>query len=241
MNVQLANTISDLSGATGMAILRAILSGVRDPWQLAKLRDRRIQASEAEIAASLEGNWREDVLFELRQVVEGYDFYQRQICGGDQELEKRMAAAPARQEATAADKLVRRAKARGNQPQFDLAGELRRTLGVDLTTVDGIDVMTAQVFLSEVGPELGAFPSEDHFAAWLELAPRRDVSGGKVIRHVKPVHDLLAQVAVSRDLPTELIDPRTADHVHAFDLGRLFDGLTRRLFGAMVRQITSLG
>lgn len=183
MNVQLANTISDLSGATGMAILRAILSGVRDPWQLAKLRDRRIQASEAEIAASLEGNWREDVLFELRQVVEGYDFYQRQICGGDQELEKRMAAVPARQEATAADKLVRRAKARGNQPQFDMAGELRRTLGVDLTTVDGIDVMTAQVFLSEVGPELGAFPSEDHFAAWLELAPRRDVSGGKVIRH----------------------------------------------------------
>lgn len=186
MNVQLANTISDLSGATGMAILRAILSGVRDPWQLAKLRDRRIQASEAEIAASLEGNWREDVLFELRQVVEGYDFYQRQICGCDQELEKRMAAVPARQEATAADKLVRRGKARGNQPQFDLAGELRRTLGVDLTTVDGIDVMTAKVFLSEVGPELSAFPGEDHFAAWLELAPRRDVSGGKVIRHVKP-------------------------------------------------------
>lgn len=186
MNVQLANTISDLSGATGMAILRAILSGVRDPWQLARLRDRRIQASEAEIAASLEGNWREDVLFELGQVVEGYDFYQRQICGCDQELEKRMAAVPARQEATAADKLVRRGKARGTQPQFDLAGELRRTLGVDRTTVDGIDVMTAQVFLSEVGPELSAFPSEDHFAAWLELAPRRDVSGGKVIRHVKP-------------------------------------------------------
>lgn len=186
MNVQLANTISDLSGATGMAILRAILSGVRDPWQLAKLRDRRIQASEAEIAASLEGNWREDVLFELRQVVEGYDFYQRQIRGCDKELEKRMAAVPARQEGTAADKLVRRAKPRGNQPQFDLAGELRRTLGVDLTTVDGIDVMTAQVFLSEVGPELSAFPNEDHFAAWLELAPRRDVSGGKVIRHVKP-------------------------------------------------------
>jgi len=186
MNVQLANTISDLSGATGMAILRAILSGVRDPWQLAKLRDRRIQASEAEIAASLEGNWREDVLFELRQVMEGYDFYQRQIRGCDKELEKRMAAVPARQQGDPANKLVRKMKPRGNQPGFDLAGELRRTLGVDLTTMDGIDVMTAQVFLSEVGPELSAFPSEDHFAAWLELAPRRDISGGKVIRHVKP-------------------------------------------------------
>jgi transposase len=186
MNVQLANTISDLSGVTGMAILRAIVAGVRDPWQLAKQRDRRIQASEAEIAASLQGNWREDVLFELRQVVEGYDFYQKQMRGCDKELEKLLAAIPARQQESPGDKLVRKAKPRGNQPRFDLGGELRRTLGVDLTTVDGIDVMTAQVFLSEVGPELSAFPSEDHFAAWLELAPRRDVSGGKVIRHVKP-------------------------------------------------------
>jgi transposase len=186
MNVQLANTISDLSGVTGMAILRAIVSGVRDPWQLAKLRDRRIQASEAEMAASLEGNWRGDVLFELRQVVEGYDFYQKQMRGCDKELEKLLAAIPTRPQECPADKLVRKTKPRGNQPRFDLGSELRRTLGVDLTTVDGIDVMTAQVFLSEVGPELSAFPSEDHFAAWLELAPRRDVSGGKVIRHVKP-------------------------------------------------------
>jgi transposase len=186
MNVQLANTISDLSGVTGMAILRAIISGVRDPWQLAKLRDRRIQASEAEIAASLEGNWRGDVLFELRQVVEGYDFYQRQIRHCDQELQQRMAAVATRQEGAPTDKLMGKRKPRGNQPRFDLGSELRRTLGVDLTTVDGIDVMTAQVFLSEVGPDLKAFPSEDHFAAWLELTPRRDVSGGKVIRHVKP-------------------------------------------------------
>lgn len=186
MNVQLANTISDLSGVTGMAILRAIIAGVHDPWQLAKLRDRRIQASEAEIAASLEGNWRQDVLLELRQVLDGYDFYQKQIHGCDQELQKLLATVPTRPKGAPADPLVRSAKPRGNQPKFDLGSELRRTLGVDLTSVDGIDVMTAQVFLSEVGPDLQAFPSEDHFAAWLELAPRRDVSGGKVIRHVKP-------------------------------------------------------
>jgi transposase len=143
MNVQLANTISDLRGVTGMAILRAIVSGVRDRWELAKLRDPRIQASEAEIAASLEGNWREDVLFELRQVLEGYDFYQKQIRGCDAELQKRMAAVPGKLGAAPAGQLVRKAKPRGNQPRFDLAGELRRTLGVDLTTVDGIDVMTA--------------------------------------------------------------------------------------------------
>ena len=111
---------------------------------------------------------------------------QKQIRGCDAELQKRMAAVPGKLGAAPAGQLVRKAKPRGNQPRFDVAGELRRTLGVDLTTVDGIDVMTAQVLLSEVGPELSAFPSEDHFAAWLELAPRRDVSGGKVIRHVKP-------------------------------------------------------
>lgn len=186
MNVQLANSISDLSGVTGMAILRAIVGGVRDPRQLAKLRDRRIQATEGEIAASLEGNWREDVLFELRQVLEGYDFYQKQMRDCDEELQKLMAAVPVGQQTAPSDRLVGRAKARGNQPKFDLGSELRRTMGIDLTTVDGIDVMTAQVFFSEVGSELSAFPSEDHFAAWLELAPRRDISGGKVIRHVKP-------------------------------------------------------
>jgi hypothetical protein len=77
-----------------------------------------------------------------------------------------------------------RRKLQKNQPTFDLAGELQRTMGVDVTAIDGVDVMTTQVILSELGPDLSAsFPSEGHFASWLELAPRRDVSGGKVIRH----------------------------------------------------------
>ena len=88
MNVQLANTISDISGVSGQAILRAILAGVRDPWELAKLRDRRIAASAEEIAHSLQGNWREDVLFQLRQVVEIYDVYHQKMADCDHELEK---------------------------------------------------------------------------------------------------------------------------------------------------------
>src|SRR5438874_4212080 len=92
MNVQLANAISDISGKTGMAILRAILSGERNPWVLAKLRDRRIQASEEEIAHSLQGNWREDVLFELEQVLAAYDFQIQQIEKCEQQLEKYMKA-----------------------------------------------------------------------------------------------------------------------------------------------------
>ena len=196
MNVQLANAISDISGVTGQAILRAIVSGIRDPWKLAKLRDRRIAASEDEIAYSLQGNWREDVLFELRQVLAAYDFYQNQVAACDQELKKYTAAVATRQitakqdlpkEASAlpSSKPVRRSKTRKkNQSGFDLATELQRTMGVDLTRIDGIDVITAQVIFSEIGPDFSAFPDENHFASWLTLAPQRDISGGKVIRHI---------------------------------------------------------
>jgi transposase len=194
MNVQLANAISDVSGLTGQAIIRAILRGERDPQQLARLRDYRVAASEAEIAHSLEGNWREDVLFELQQVVEAYDFHQKQIAACDVQLQKYLSALPVRQGPGAggpstADALSEKPKKRRphklqkNQPVFDLAAELQRTMGVDVTAIDGVDVMTTQVILSELGPDLGAFfPSESHFTSWLELAPRRDISGGKVLR-----------------------------------------------------------
>jgi len=196
MNVQLATTISDLSGVTGQAILRAIVAGTRDPWALAKLRDCRIAASEAELAASLQGTWREDVLFTLRQALEAYDFYQGQLAACDRELAKAMAAVPSRElppppalpsgaAPLPAGKAARRKKSRRkHQPGVDLAAELHRALGVDLTRIESIDVSTAQVVFSEIGPDFSPFPSENHFASWLTLAPRRDISGGKVLRHV---------------------------------------------------------
>jgi transposase len=189
MNIQLANAISDVSGVTGLAILRAILKGQRDPWELAKLRDRRIQASEEEVAHSLQGNWREDVLFELGQVVEGYDFYQKQIAACDQQLQKYLAVLPDGKvaEATSSqgsgNKKRRKPKPRRkNEPNFNLEAELHRLFGVDLTRIDGIDVVTAQVILSELGTDLSAFADEGAFSSWLELAPRRDITGGKVIK-----------------------------------------------------------
>jgi transposase len=197
MNVQLANAISDLSGVTGMAIVRAILAGERDPWQLAKLRDRRIQASEEEIAHSLEGHWQEDVLFELKQVVEAYDFHQKQITSCDTELQKYLAKLASREpaggagntgESTGAVKQRKRStkrKANDNRPNFDLGAELERLMGVDLRIIDGLDLMTVQTVYSELGADLSAWPSEKHFTSWLELSPRRDISGGKVIRQAK--------------------------------------------------------
>ena len=200
MNVHLANAIADISGVSGMAMLRAILKGERDPRELAKLRDRRLQASEEEVIQSLQGNWREDVLFELQQVVEGYDFYQRQMAECDRQLQKYLAALPDRKpdgEVPAEEPAVemgvkqgrkkkgqRKNKSREkNQPEFDLGAELHRIAGVDLTRIDGINVLTSQVILSEVGPDLSAFADEDHFASWLELAPRKNITGGKVITH----------------------------------------------------------
>jgi transposase len=186
MNLQLTNAISDISGVTGLTIIRAILKGERDPWTLAKLRDRRIKASEEEVARSLEGHWREDVLFELQQVVESYDFYCKQIQKCDAQLQIFMASLPDRARASEdpgpSEKQRRKiSKRTKNQPGFDLHGELQRTMGVDLTRIDGIDVVTAQVILSELGSDLSAFPTEGDFASWLELVPRRNITGGKVI------------------------------------------------------------
>jgi len=197
MNVQLSNTLSDLSGMSGQAIIRAILGGERDPYRLADLCHARVQATREEVARSLEGNWRDEVLFELQQAVDSYDFTQRQLHACDEQLQQYLAelpthplSAPGASSATGdepgskpkgARRSVAQKKARGNAPQFDLRAELTRIAGVDLTSIDGIEVMTAQTILAELGPDLSAFPTEDHFASWLGLCPRKDVSGGRVI------------------------------------------------------------
>lgn len=193
MNIQLSHAISDISGVTGLAIIRAIVKGERDPRKLAQLRDRSIQASEEELVHSLEGHWREDTLFELERVLECYDFHQKQILECDRRLQQNLAVLAERKVKPAADakteaawkqskKKKQQSNKRKNQPNFDLRGELERIMGVDLTRIDGIDAMTAQMILSEVGPDLSAFPTEDDFASWLELAPRRDITGGRVIQ-----------------------------------------------------------
>lgn len=196
MNVQLANTLSDISGVTGQAIIRAILQGERDPYQLARLRDYRVQASEEEIARSLEGHWQEDVLFELQQAVEGYDFCQRLMAECDRQLQKYLAAMPGRAPVESSPapatspatlqpqkKKNKGQRRRKNQPQFDWEAELLRICGVDLRTIDGVDVMTTLTFISEVGTDMRPWPSEDHLVSWLKLAPRRKISGGKLITH----------------------------------------------------------
>lgn len=201
MNVQLHNTISDLSGVTGQAIIRAILAGQRDAVQRAALRDRRIQARAEELVQSLRGNWKEEALFELQQAVEAYDFYGQQITACDLRLQQYLAALPSREpvppEPQAAEAATTRGKAgtrgvrsrvpkrKGNEPPFAIESEQRRILGVDATSIDGINIMTVQTVLAEVGSDLSPWKTERHWSSWLNLAPQRDVSGGRVIRHTR--------------------------------------------------------
>lgn len=191
MNVQLANVVSDINGLTGQTIIRTILKGERDIYVLADLRDPHVKASREEIARSLEGNWREDVLFELKQAVDAYDFVQKQMAEVDKRLEKYMAAIPSRvlpvsdapeQEDGKKKKKRKSKKPKGNHPRFDLKAELQRVNGVDLTTIEGIDIMIAQTIFSEIGTDVSRFKDEQNFVSWAGLTPNKDVSGGKVIR-----------------------------------------------------------
>src|SRR5499427_293167 len=183
MNIQLANVISDISGVTGQAILKAIMNGERDPRELAAYRDCRVEASQEEIAQALEGNWQEDQLFLLRQEQAGYEFCQKQIAECDQQLAHYLAGLEDRtQGATLPEETRkwRRNKKKGN-PQFNLRKELFRMTGTDLTQIDGIDVTAAMTVISEVGWDMSKWKTETHFVSWLKLSPDNKISGGKII------------------------------------------------------------
>lgn len=184
MNVQLANTISDLSGVTGQAIVCAILRGERDPHKLAELRDPRVKASAEEVARSLEGNWQSDLVFALKQEQAAYLFCQQQIADCDEQLQQHLQHQPDRsQDAPLPEerRKTRRRQKKGNAPRFDLRLLLYRMTGVDLTQIDSIDVMTAQTVISEVGHDMTPWNDDSHFVSWLHLAPDNRISGDRVI------------------------------------------------------------
>ena len=182
MNLQLSNVISDIAGLTGIAILRAIVAGERDPLKLAALRHRRIKASQEQIVASLQGTWRPELLFVLKQELAMYDAYQQRIVECDQELARQFGSLPAAASPTGEPPPShKRQRAQGNAPAFDLRAELRRVAGVDLTRIDGLDVLNAQTILSEVGWDMSRWKTEGHFASWLGLCPNNSKSGAKVL------------------------------------------------------------
>jgi len=183
MNVQLANVISDVSGLTGQTIVRSIVAGEHDPRKLAELSDPRIQASHEEVAKSLEGNWRPELLFVLQQEIAMYDTYQQRIAECDQQLQKHLAsfANTIPLQPTEEEPQRKKTKPAKNAPRFELRSELQRITGVDLTRIDGIDVMVAQTLVSEVGLDMSRWKTEAHFSSWLGLCPDNRTSGDKVL------------------------------------------------------------
>ena len=176
MNVKLTEVVSDITGLTGMSIIGAILDGERDPIRLAKLRDDRCHHSEDEIALALEGTWRPEHLFELRQAHELYQFHHRQIADCDQQVQAELAKFANRAGEKTRTAKPRRRGRKSNDVRFEATGPLFQALGVDLTLIDGIDVGTALVILAEIGVDVSRFPTEKHFASWLRLCPPQDQS-----------------------------------------------------------------
>ncbi len=172
MNLKLAEVVSTITGVTGLAIIEAILAGQRDAQALAALRHEKCHQSEEQIARALEGTWRPEHLFALRQAHELYQFHHRQIAACDAQIASELARLPDRSGAKTRAAKPRRRGRKANDVPFEATGPLFRALGVDLTAVEGIDVATALVILAEIGVDVSRFPTEKHFASWLGLCPR---------------------------------------------------------------------
>ena len=182
MNLQLHHVVTDITGATGMAIIRAIVAGERDPAVLAAHRDPRCHASAETISQALVGNDREEHIFALTQALELYDVYQAKVTLCDVRIQavlKRLRKASS----TPVGKLppARTTKKQSNDPAFDVRDALLRLLGCDVTQIHGLGPYLALKLVGECGTNLSAWPNAKHFTSWLCLSPSNKISGGKIL------------------------------------------------------------
>jgi transposase len=182
MNLQLHHLVTDLTGTTGMRIIRAIIAGERDVKALAKLRDVRCKASLQSACEALVGNYRPEHLFALTQAVELYDFYQVQVASCDQRIEQTLAHLQLDVEPPVRPLPVPRHQTRqANACAFDVRAALYALVGVDLTQIHGLGPYVALKLVAECGTDMSRWPTAKHFTSWLALAPGNQISGGKVL------------------------------------------------------------
>ena len=181
MNIKLDRVISDITGVTGMKIIRAILSGERNPAELASMRNARCNNSEATLAKALEGTWRSEHIFALQQAVELYDFYHRQIIACESRIQQHLDRFDDRSNGRPLEKRPRTSRGSSNQFHFDARDYLHRITGVDVTRIEGIEAPTALQIIGEIGIDMSPWPTEKHFTSWLGLCPGSKISGGKVL------------------------------------------------------------
>ncbi len=185
MNVQLTPVWSDLSGQTGLAIIRAMVAGERDPRQWAQWRHPRCAHDEAEIAKALTGHYRAEPLFALQQALAMYDTDTTQIHACDAEIERQFSALkpiPDEDDWPALDPSDKHHTHSQNAPAYDARTLLYHWLGVDVVAITGLNASTVETIVSETGSDISGWPSVKHFCSWLHLAPHNDISGGKVLR-----------------------------------------------------------
>lgn len=189
MNLHLHHVLSDMTGVTGTRIVEAILEGERDPKRLAQLRDERVKSDEQTIMKALEGNYRPEHVFTLRQAWKLFQFYRVQIEDCDHEIQRHLQSFESKITPTV-DPLPasrrKKRKKRRNEIRFDCRTELYRATGVDLTSIDGIDESTALVIYSEIGSDVRAWATEKHFTSWLNLSPFHRISGGRILSRKTP-------------------------------------------------------
>jgi len=196
MNLKIHTVISDITGKTGKAIIEAIIEGQRKASNFLSLIDERIQASEEEILKSLEGNWRTECLFLVKQSYAQYKQLQAHIGDCEKEIEEilqgMVAAAnegvietgPAH---GSAEKKVgglnqkKKKRKNKNAPGYDVRNYLRQIHGVDVLDIFGISEITALEILSETGTDLSRWETCNHFSSWLNLSPNNKITGGKLV------------------------------------------------------------
>lgn len=199
MNIQLPEVLSDVTGVSGMAILRAIVAGERRGEVLAKLRRPGCRRTEQDIIHALTGTWRDEHLFVLEQSLDLYDFYTTKITECDRRLDQQFASMKPRFEVegdlpAAPTSRTKKNSNSKNQPRYNVRAHLVRILGIDLVDIIGISESLAQTIISEIGSDMARFPTSKHFCSWLGLAPHNDISGGKVLRsRVIKVHNRAGQ------------------------------------------------
>jgi hypothetical protein len=179
MNLKLQHVVSDISGETGLRIIRAIVKGERNPRTLAKMRDPRCQQSVQTIASALQGSYRPEHVFALKQALELYDTYQQKITACDQQIEavlKTFNDQSGGEEPPPNGKRIRKGQS-GNAPAFNLRSALYRLTGVDLTAIPGMDALSATKFIAEVGTDMSKWGTDDRFASWMNICPGTRISG----------------------------------------------------------------
>ena len=180
MNLKLTKVLGDVTGVTGLKIIRAIVRGVRDPLKLAKLRDRRCKHSEEEIATALDGRYRPEHVLELKLCLTMWEHYQDVIVQLDEALDQQLRKMRVQRELPPLPRKVRMRGQKPHDPGFDVRTALYYLTGVDLTALEGIDELHALTLISELGTDFTKWPTVKHFTSWLGLCPNWKKTGGKV-------------------------------------------------------------